>query len=167
MLKDLGVEYVIIGHSERRQYFAETNETVNLKIKAAFKNGLTPIVCVGESLELRDAGTYKEFIKEQVVKAFEGIDADKAELVVIAYEPIWAIGTGRTASSEQAEEVCEYIRSIICELYGKDTAETIRIQYGGSVNAGNCAELFGMKDIDGGLIGGASLKVKDFTIIAG
>ncbi len=167
MLKDLGVKYVIIGHSERRQYFAETDETVNKKIHAAFKYGITPIVCVGESLAQRDANVHKEFIAGQVKAAFEGISADNAEQVIIAYEPIWAIGTGRTASGEQAEEVCCHIRNVIKELYGKDTAESIRIQYGGSVNKDNCAELFGMADIDGGLIGGASLKVKDFTIIAG
>lgn len=165
MLLDLGVEYVIIGHSERRQYFAETDETVNLKTKKALEKGLVPIVCVGESLEEREAGVTMDLISAQVKKAFLGIEAKDAEKVVIAYEPIWAIGTGRTATAEQAEEVCAGIRAVITALYDAKTAEAVTIQYGGSMNAANAKELLDKPNIDGGLIGGASLKVEDFTKI--
>ncbi len=167
MLADLGVEYVIIGHSERRQYFAETDETVNLKTKKALSKGLVPIVCVGESLEQREAGVTMDLISMQVKKAFIGIDAADAAKVVIAYEPIWAIGTGKTATAEQAEEVCAGIRAVIAGLYGDDTAKAVTIQYGGSMNAGNAAELLAKPNIDGGLIGGASLKSEDFSVIVG
>lgn len=167
MLVDMGVEYVIIGHSERRQYFAETDETVNLKTKKALSKGLVPIVCVGESLEEREAGVTMDLIAMQVKKAFIGIDAADAAKVVIAYEPIWAIGTGKTATAEQAEEVCAGIRAVIAGLYGEATAKAVTIQYGGSMNAGNAAELLAKPNIDGGLIGGASLKSEDFSVIAG
>ncbi len=165
MLCDIGVDYVIIGHSERRQYFAETDETVNKKIKAALEAGLIPIVCVGESLEQREAGVTMELITIQIKKAFAGIGADDAKKVVIAYEPIWAIGTGKTATADQAEEVCGGIRAVLATLYDGNTAADITIQYGGSMNAGNAAELLAKPDIDGGLIGGASLKSADFAVI--
>ena len=165
MLLDLGVEYVIIGHSERREYFAETDETVNLKTIKALEKGLIPIVCVGESLEQRKAGVTMELITMQVKKAFANISAEDAKKVVIAYEPIWAIGTGETATSEQAEEVCAGIRNVLADLYCENCAKEITIQYGGSMNAGNAAELLAMANIDGGLIGGASLKSEDFSII--
>ncbi len=167
MLKDIGVEYVIIGHSERRQYFAETDETVNKKTKKAILKGLIPIVCVGESLEEREAGITMDLIAIQIKKAFAGIEAADAKNVVIAYEPIWAIGTGKTATADQAEEVCGGIRKILGELYCPKCAEEFTIQYGGSMNAGNAAELLAKENIDGGLIGGASLKTADFaTIVA-
>lgn len=167
MLKDIGIDYVIIGHSERRQYFAETDETVNLKTKKALSKGLIPIVCVGESLEQREAGITMDLIAIQIKKAFAGIEAVDAKKVVIAYEPIWAIGTGKTATAEQAEEVCGGIRKILGELYCEKCAAEFTIQYGGSMNAGNAAELLAKPNIDGGLIGGASLKTADFaTIVA-
>ena len=165
MLKDLGVDYVIIGHSERRQYFAETDETVNLKTKKALEKGLLPIVCVGESLEQREAGITMDLIAIQIKKAFAGLSAEDAKKVVVAYEPIWAIGTGKTATAEQAEEVCGGIRKILAELYCDKCAAEITIQYGGSMNAKNAAELLAKENIDGGLIGGASLKTEDFSII--
>lgn len=165
MLVDMGVKYVIIGHSERRQYFAETDETVNLKTKKALEKGLIPIVCVGESLEQREAGITMDLIAIQVKKAFAGISAEDAKKVVIAYEPIWAIGTGKTATAEQAEEVCGGIRKIISELYCEKCAPEFTIQYGGSMNAKNAAELLAKDNIDGGLIGGASLKSTDFAVI--
>lgn len=161
MLTDVGVKYVIIGHSERREYFAETDETVNKKVLKAFEHGLTPIICCGESLTQREQGITIDWIRQQIKIAFLNVTADQAKTAVIAYEPIWAIGTGKTATSDQAQEVCAAIRACIEELYGKETAEAIRIQYGGSVNASNAAELFAKPDIDGGLVGGASLK-KDF-----
>ena len=163
MLNEIKVEYVIIGHSERRQYFNETDETVNKKIKSALTYNLTPIVCVGESLEERENGKYKELIESQVTKAFEGITKEDAVKTVIAYEPIWAIGTGKTASSEQAEEICALIRSILEKLYDADTAQKIRILYGGSVKPDNIKELMNMENIDGALVGGASLKANDFV----
>ena len=167
MLVDLKVDYVIIGHSERRQYFAETDETVNLKIKKALAKGLIPIVCVGESLEQREAGVTMELITGQIEKAFDGITAADAEKVVVAYEPIWAIGTGKTATADQAEEVCAGIRAVLAKLYSDSSAKKVTIQYGGSMNAGNAQELLSKPDIDGGLIGGASLKSADFaTIVA-
>ncbi len=165
MLNSIGVEYVIIGHSERRQYFNETDETVNKKIKAAFANNLKPIVCVGETLEQRESGVAFDIITAQVEKAFEGLDEKKAEKTIIAYEPIWAIGTGKTATKEDANEACHKIREKIAELYGKDVAEKIIIQYGGSMKPSNAKELLEMPDIDGGLIGGASLKPEDFSKI--
>ena len=158
MLTDIGVKYVIIGHSERREYFAETNETVNKKMLKAFEHGITPIMCCGETLEQREQGVTMDFIRQQVKVGFQNVTADQAKTAVIAYEPIWAIGTGKTATTEQAEEVCAGIRACIAEVYDEATAEAIRIQYGGSVNAGNAAELFAQADIDGGLVGGASLK---------
>ena len=158
MLDDIGITYVIIGHSERRQYFAETDETVNLKAKKAIEHGITPIICCGESLEQREAGITLEWIKGQITAAFEGIAKDDAVKTVIAYEPIWAIGTGKVATTEQAQEVCGMIREHLASLYDQETADAIRIQYGGSVNAGNAADLFAQPDIDGGLVGGASLK---------
>lgn len=165
MLKEAGVEYVIIGHSERRQYFAETDETVNRKLHAAFKYGLNPILCVGESLEQRESGVTSEVVTGQVEKALQGITREQASSLVVAYEPIWAIGTGRTATPQQANEVNSLIREILERLYGKETAGIVRVQYGGSVTAQNAAELFAMPDIDGGLVGGASLKLDDFEII--
>ena len=158
MLTDAGVKYVVLGHSERREYFAETNETVNKKMLKAFEHGITPIMCCGETLEQREQGVTMDFIRQQVKVGFMGVTADQAKASVIAYEPIWAIGTGKTATTEQAEEVCAGIRACIAEIYDEATAEAIRIQYGGSVNAGNAAELFAQADIDGGLVGGASLK---------
>lgn len=158
MLKDAGVSYVILGHSERRDYFHETNEDVNRKMKKAFEYGLTPIMCCGESLDQREQGITLDWIRQQVKVGYQGISADDAKKSVIAYEPIWAIGTGKTATTEQAEEVCAAIRACIAEIYDEATAEAIRIQYGGSVNAANAAELFAQPDIDGGLVGGASLK---------
>lgn len=165
MLCDLGVEYVIIGHSERRQYFAETDETVNKKTIKALEKGLIPIVCVGESLEEREAGITMDLIAIQIKKAFANISAEDAKKVVIAYEPIWAIGTGKTATAEQAEEVCKGIRDIIGELYCPKCAKEFTIQYGGSMNDQNAAELLAKPDIDGGLIGGASLVAEKFAPI--
>lgn len=158
MLTDIGVKYVIIGHSERREYFAETDETVNKKVLKAFEHGITPIICCGESLEQREQGITIDFIRQQIKIAFMNVTAEQAKEAVIAYEPIWAIGTGKTATSDQAEEVCAAIRACIGEIYDDATAAAIRIQYGGSMNAGNAAELLVKPDIDGGLVGGASLK---------
>ena len=158
MLVDAGVKYVIIGHSERREYFAETDETVNKKVLKAFEHGLTPIICCGETLTQREQGITLDWIRQQIKIAFQNVTAEQAKTAVIAYEPIWAIGTGKTATSDKAEEVCGAIRACIAEVYDEATAAEIRIQYGGSVNAGNAAELFAKPDIDGGLVGGASLK---------
>lgn len=158
MLTDIGVKYVILGHSERREYFAETDETVNKKVLKAFEHGITPIICCGETLIQREQGITIDWIRQQIKIAFLNVTADQAKTAVIAYEPIWAIGTGKTATSDQAEEVCAAIRACIKEIYDDATAAAIRIQYGGSVNAGNAAELFAKEDIDGGLVGGASLK---------
>ena len=165
MLKDLGVKYVIIGHSERRQYFGETDITVNKKVHAALEAGLHPIICVGESLEQREMGVTMELIALQVKSALAGVAAEKVRRCVIAYEPIWAIGTGRTATADQAEEVCAAIRKVVGELYGEDAAKALTVQYGGSMNAGNAAELLSKPDVDGGLIGGASLKADQFAVI--
>ncbi|MDY5231531.1 MAG: triose-phosphate isomerase [Eubacteriales bacterium] len=165
MLTEAGVKYVIIGHSERRQYFGETDETVNLRTKAALAGGLLPIVCVGESLTEREQGIMDDTVRRQTKIAFLGIDADDAKKVVIAYEPVWAIGTGKTATADHADEVCGIIRETIRGLYGAEVADAIRIQYGGSMNAGNAAELLAKPNIDGGLIGGASLKPDDFAVI--
>ena len=158
MLTDLGVKYVILGHSERREYFAETNETVNKKMLKAFEHGITPIMCCGETLEQREQGVTMDFIRQQVKVGFLNVTADQAKTAVIAYEPIWAIGTGKTATTEQAQEVCAGIRACIAEIYDEATAEAIRIQYGGSVNPATAPDLFVQNDIDGGLVGGASLK---------
>ena len=158
MLTDAGVKYVVLGHSERREYFAETNETVNKKMLKAFEHGITPIMCCGETLEQREQGVTMDFIRQQVKVGFQNVTAEQAKKAVIAYEPIWAIGTGETATADQAEEVCAAIRACIGEIYDAATADAIRIQYGGSMNAKNAAELLAKPDIDGGLIGGASLK---------
>ena len=158
MLKDAGVKYVVIGHSERREYFAETDETVNKKALKAFEYGMTPIICCGESLTQREQGITIDWIRQQIKIAFLNIPAENAAKAVIAYEPIWAIGTGKVATTEQAQEVCQSIRSCIAEIYDEATAQAIRIQYGGSVSAGSAPELFAQPDIDGGLVGGASLK---------
>lgn len=158
MLTDVGVKYVIIGHSERREYFAETNETVNKKVLKAFEHGITPIMCCGETLAQREQGVTMDFIRQQVKVGLQNVTADQAKTMVIAYEPIWAIGTGKTATTEQAQEVCKAIRECIAEIYDEATAEEIRIQYGGSVNATTAPELFAQPDIDGGLVGGAALK---------
>ena len=165
MLKDAGVEYVIIGHSERRGYFGETDQDINKKLLKLLEHGFNPIVCCGESLEQRESGITMDWINMQIKIAFQGVTAEQAKGVVIAYEPIWAIGTGKTATTAQAEEVCKGIRETICGLYDEATAAAIRIQYGGSMNAKNCAELLAEPDIDGGLIGGAALKPDFGTIV--
>ena len=166
MLKSVGVEYVIIGHSERRQYFGETDETVAKKIKSAYSVGLKPIVCVGETLEQRESNLAEKVITEQVKLALEGLKKEKVENIIIAYEPIWAIGTGKTATAEDANTSIKWIRKEIENNFGKDVSEKVRILYGGSVKASNAKELFSMSDIDGGLIGGASLEVEQFSKIA-
>ena len=164
MLADVGVKYVVIGHSERREYFAETDETVNKKVKKAFEYGITPIICCGESLAQREQGVTIDYIRQQIKIAFVDVTAEQAKTAVIAYEPIWAIGTGKVATTEQAQEVCKAIRECIAEIYDDATAAAIRIQYGGSVSASSAPELFAQADIDGGLVGGASLK-PDFGAI--
>ncbi len=165
MLKSIGVEYVIIGHSERRQYFNETDESVNKKVKAAFENGLKPIVCVGETLEQRESGKTTEVITSQTRLALEGLDKEQIKNTIIAYEPIWAIGTGKTATSEDANNSIKEIREEIEKIYGKEVADCVIIQYGGSVKSSNAKELFSTSDIDGGLVGGASLKPDEFAKI--
>ena len=165
MLKELGVQYVIIGHSERRQYFGETDETVARRVRAALDSGLEVILCVGETLEQREADITGEIIAIQVKKALAGVTAEELRHIIIAYEPVWAIGTGKTATADQAEEVCGQIRKVIGEVYGEAVAEATTIQYGGSMNAKNCDGLLAQPDIDGGLIGGASLKAPDFAAI--
>ena len=166
MLADLGVSYCIVGHSERRAYHCESDALVNSKIAALLAKGVTPILCVGESLEQRDAGETLRVVSSQLAADFAGFDAAQARKIVIAYEPIWAIGTGRTATSEQAQEVCSFIREYLAEqLYDWDTARAMSILYGGSMNASNGAELLAQMDIDGGLIGGASLKPADFAVL--
>ena len=160
MLVDAGVKYVIIGHSERREYFKEDDAFLNKKVKKAIASGLTPILCCGETLEQREMGVTMDWIRLQIKSDLAGVAADDVKNLVIAYEPIWAIGTGKTATSDQAEEVCKGIRELIAEVYDTDTAEAVRIQYGGSMNAGNAKELFAKPNIDGGLIGGASLKAE-------
>lgn len=165
MLKSIGVEYVIIGHSERRQYFNETDGTVNKKIKKAFEEGLKPIVCVGETLEQREEGKTEEVITKQTELALQGLTNEKVENTIIAYEPIWAIGTGKTATAEDANNSIKAIRNKISEIYGQNVAERVIIQYGGSVKSANAKELFEMSDIDGGLVGGASLKSEEFAKI--
>ena len=167
MLKEAGVKYIIIGHSERRDIFGENDILINQKVKKAFASGLSPILCCGESLALRKAGTYAEWIKRQIKWDLEGVTADQVKELVIAYEPIWAIGTGETATADQAQEVCKMIRETIAEMYDAPTAEAVRIQYGGSMNASNAAELLSKEDIDGGLIGGAALKPDFGQIVNG
>ena len=158
MLTSIGVNYVIIGHSERREYFAETDETVNKKVLKAFEHGITPIICCGESLKQREQGITIDFVRQQIKIAFLNVTPEQAKTAVIAYEPIWAIGTGKVATTEQAEEVCKAIRECVAEIYDQATADAIRIQYGGSVTAASAADLFSQANIDGGLVGGASLK---------
>lgn len=165
MLVELGVEYVVIGHSERRQYFGETDETVNKRTKAALAAGLKPIVCVGELLWERECNITEEVIARQVKLDFFGVSAEDVKKSAIAYEPVWAIGTGKTATADQAEEVCAFIRATLAKIYDEATAEAVTIQYGGSMNAKNCAELLSKENVDGGLIGGASLKAADFNTI--
>mgnify|MGYP000402425072 FL=1 len=165
MLKSIGVEYVIIGHSERRQYFNETDETVNKKVKSAFEHGLNPIVCVGETLEQRESGKAEEIITMQAQKALDGLKEEQVKNTIIAYEPIWAIGTGKTATSEDANNAIKAIRNKICQIYGQNVGKSIIIQYGGSVKSTNCKELFTTSDIDGGLVGGASLEPEEFAKI--
>ena len=162
MLKEIGCKYCIVGHSERRTMFGETNENVNRKVHALIDGGIAPIVCVGESLSVRDDGTAEEFVCAQVRAALAGVDSDAAKDVVVAYEPVWAIGTGRTATPEQAQAVCAAIRATLAELFGRERAETLRILYGGSMNVGNVESLLAQPDIDGGLVGGASLKAGSF-----
>ena len=165
MLKSIGVEYVIIGHSERRQYFNETDETVNKKLKKALDIGLKPIICVGENLEQRESGKAKDVVTTQIKLALEGLNLEKIKNVIIAYEPIWAIGTGKTATKEDANETIKWIREEVANLYGKGMADSVIIQYGGSVKSTNAKDLFEMSDIDGGLIGGASLDAQEFSKI--
>lgn len=165
MLKALGVEYVIIGHSERRQYFGETNSDINKKAKAAFNAGLKPIMCVGESLEIRESGKAEQFVLNQIKECLDGIDEESMVDLTVAYEPIWAIGTGKTATSRDANDMCIAVRRKIFELYGKKISEAAIIQYGGSVKPSNISELMKMSDIDGALVGGASLEVDDFIDI--
>ncbi len=162
LLENIGVEYVIIGHSERRAYYNETDEAINKKLHQAFRYNITPILCVGEELETRENGTTNEFVKKQLVADLQGLGSEQIKNVVIAYEPIWAIGTGKTATAEMANETISYIRKVIKELYDKETADLVRIQYGGSVKPANIEELLAQSDIDGALIGGASLNEDDF-----
>lgn len=164
MLKEAGCDYVILGHSERRGYFGETDEIINKKVLKAYEHDLIPIICCGETLEQREQGITEDLVRLQTKIALKDVTPEQAEKAVIAYEPIWAIGTGKTATNDQAQEVCGAIRKVLCEIYGEETAAKIRVQYGGSVNAGNAADLFAMPDIDGGLVGGASLKA-DFAAI--
>ena len=165
MLSELGVEYVILGHSERRQYFGETDKTVNQRLKAALAAGLKPIVCVGEVLEQRELGITEEVIRQQTKVALQGITAEELKNIIIAYEPVWAIGTGKTATAEQANEVCGQIRAVLGSLYGEASAQAVTIQYGGSMKPGNAKELLQKEHVDGGLIGGAALKAADFAAI--
>ncbi|WP_108671576.1 triose-phosphate isomerase [Peribacillus acanthi] len=161
-LADIGVKYVIIGHSERREMFNETDESVNKKVLAAFKHGLTPIVCCGETLEQRESGKTNELVGDQIKKALQGLDADQVKQTVIAYEPIWAIGTGKSSTAEDANEVCAHIRSVVTEQFSEDVASAVRIQYGGSVKPSNIKEYMAQPDIDGALVGGASLEASSF-----
>ena len=165
MLTECGVEYVIVGHSERRQYFGETDQTVQARVRAALDAGLKVILCVGEVLEQREQGITEEVVALQTKVALGGVSEEELSRIVIAYEPVWAIGTGKTATADQAEEVCAFIRSVVAKLYSKAAADALTIQYGGSMNAGNAAELLAQPDVDGGLIGGASLKPADFAAI--
>ncbi|TFZ25765.1 triose-phosphate isomerase [Lactiplantibacillus plantarum] len=161
-LADLGVDYVVIGHSERRGYFHETDEDINKKAHAIFKNGMKPIICCGESLEQREAGEAESWVSGQIKAALKDLSADQVSSLVIAYEPIWAIGTGKTATSDQAEEICAVVRKTVADLYSQEVADKVRIQYGGSVKPANVNELMGKDDIDGGLVGGASLQPESF-----
>jgi triosephosphate isomerase len=165
MLTEIGVDYCIIGHSERRQYFGETDETVNKKLHKAFAHNILPILCVGEVLEERDAGKETSVVKKQITVALDSLSVSEVKKLTIAYEPVWAIGTGRTATPEQADEMCGHIRSVIKDLFDKETADQIRILYGGSVKPGNVTELMNMDEIDGALVGGASLNAADFIKI--
>lgn len=165
MLKEIGVEYCVIGHSERRQYFNETDETVNKKLITAFKHGILPILCVGEVLEERDSGKEYEVVKRQIINGLKDLPAENVKKLTVAYEPVWAIGTGRTATPDQANDMCGFIRKVIEEIYGDDISEDVVIQYGGSVKPENASELMGMEEIDGALVGGASLKPQDFIQI--
>ncbi len=165
MLSSIGVAYVVLGHSERREMFNETDEAINKKVHVSFSNGLIPIICVGESLEDREAGQTNQIVEAQTVKALEGLTKEQAKQVVIAYEPIWAIGTGRTATAEQANETIGYIRSVIERLFGSEVSEAVRIQYGGSVNPNNIKELMAQEHIDGALVGGASLDPQSFLAL--
>jgi len=165
MLKEIGVEYCIVGHSERRQYFKETDATVNKKVKKALSEGILPILCVGESLKTREAGLQNAFVEKQIIADFKGVSPEDAKKITVAYEPIWAIGTGKTASPKQAQQMCAFIRKTLQKLYGVDISEEIVIQYGGSVKPANASELMNMEDIDGALVGGASLKPADFIEI--
>lgn len=165
MLKEAGAQYCIIGHSERRQYFKETDVTVNRKIKKALDEGILPILCVGESLKTREAGEQNAFVEKQIIADFKGVCAEDAKKITVAYEPIWAIGTGKTASPKQAQQMCAFIRKTLKKLYGEDISEEIVIQYGGSVKPANASELMNMEDIDGALVGGASLSPADFIEI--
>lgn len=167
MLAEMGVEYVVIGHSERRQYFGETDATVNQRVRAALDSGLKVILCVGELLEQREAGITEEIVGMQTKAALGGVSADELKNIILAYEPVWAIGTGKTATAEQANEVNHYIRTVVAKLYGASAADAMTIQYGGSMNAKNAEELLAQPDVDGGLIGGASLKAADFAVIVG
>lgn len=163
MLKELGVKYVILGHSERREYFKECNSTINKKILSALKHGLNPILCVGETLEERESGFEKEKVRTQLEKNLSNVDSKELEKVVIAYEPIWAIGTGKTASSEDAESMCAYIREVLKELFGEKSSQKVRIQYGGSVKPNNVSDIMSKENIDGALVGGASLESESFV----
>lgn len=165
MLEEIGVDYCIIGHSERRQYFGETDETVNKKLHKLYETSILPILCVGESLEERDGGKAFDVVKTQLVGGLKDLDADKVSKITVAYEPVWAIGTGRTATPEQANEICGYVRDVITELYDEDVADMVVIQYGGSVKPANATEIMNMDEIDGALVGGASLKPTDFIEI--
>ena len=165
MLTELGVEYVVLGHSERRQYFGETDETVNKRTKAALAAGLKPIVCVGELLWERECGITEEVVARQIKLDLFDVSAEDVKKTIIAYEPVWAIGTGKTATAEQAEEVCAFIRATLAKLYGQETADAVTIQYGGSMNEKNCDELVAKENVDGGLIGGASLVAEKFAAI--
>ena len=165
MLKDLGVEYVILGHSERREYYHENDEIINEKVKSALAHDLKPILCIGEKLEQREAGTTNDVVKTQIVGGLKDVTAEQMANVVLAYEPVWAIGTGKTATPEQAQEVHAFIRGLLTDLYGKEVAENVTVQYGGSMNDGNAADLIAQTDIDGGLVGGASLIPEKFAVI--
>ncbi len=165
MLKEIGVEYVIIGHSERRQYFGETDQTVNMRLKQALKNDLKPIVCVGETLVEREKNKTKKVLKKQVLEGFADVTSEDFDNIVIAYEPVWAIGTGKTATAEDANKTIGYIRSLVKKTWGAEVAKSLRIQYGGSMKPSNAKELMAMRNIDGGLIGGAALKAEDFSQI--
>lgn len=165
MLKEVGVDYVIIGHSERRQYFAETDETVNKRTKAALEAGLQVILCVGEMLDEREKNITEEIVAMQTKVALMGVSAADMKNIIIAYEPVWAIGTGKTATSQQANEVCAFIRQTVEKMFDKEIADALTVQYGGSMNAKNCAELLAQPDVDGGLIGGASLNASDFAVL--